>query len=431
MITKHKELHKYLNLADFSKFRVDKKYKIEIHENVRKYSRFLGTEFDRTIKNILSQINSIETADLMHIWIKSDLFHPKNKLLPVEFSNGYNTKYDKSFSINKFLENYDFKKSFSYGIKNEIDKKTCQDYLTNLFLKVDLEKFKAKKILITDLKIEHRIKGGVGNSGYIDLIIDDKIIDIKTDIEINKIPNSYISQLLYYYIFIKYIIASNKKNGKNEYFKKLTINKVCLYYANFDLLIEFDVKKIFSDEKQFMKLMNNELIFGNNRIREITDNAILSKKFDNDYFKSIESKIIQNRQKIFKHHLENLIILNDVEKANLVLSELRSEFPKCSLTVIFSVFLNFLQNQYSLDESLISKNHLVLKEYIENTKNECERILKYETENLSKYSNEYHHILNTETFKTSNIKSKSYNQFLNNLNHFKLYVDFYTNISKP
>ena len=430
MITKHKELHKYLKSADFSKFSVDKKYKIDIHENVRKHSRYLGTEFDRTLKNILSQINPIETAHLMHIWIKSDLFHDKNQLLPVEFSNGLNTKYDKNFSITKFLENYDFQKSFSYGIKNKIDKKPCQDYLTNLFLKVDLEKFKAKKILITDLKIEHRIKGGGGNSGYIDLIIDDKIIDIKTDIEIDKIPNSYISQLLYYYIFTKYIIASNKKYSANEYFKKLTINKVCLYYANFDLLIEFDVKKLFSDEKQFLKLMNNELIFGNNRIREIANNAILNKKFDNDYFKLVESKIIQNRQKIFKHHLENLIISNDFEKAKLLLAELSIEYPKCSLTIIFSVFMNFLQNQYSLDQSLISKNHLLLNEYIESTKNDCERILKNETENLSKYSNEYHHILNAETFKTSNIKSKSYSQFLNNLNHFKLYVDFYTNISK-
>ena len=87
MITKHKELYKYLNSADFSKFSVDKKYKIDIQENVRKHARYLGTEFDRTLKNILSQINRIKTHSSLSMMIKSDLFHDKNQLLPVEFIN--------------------------------------------------------------------------------------------------------------------------------------------------------------------------------------------------------------------------------------------------------------------------------------------------------------------------------------------------------
>lgn len=418
MITKHKELYKYLKSADFSKFSVDKKYKIDIQENVRKHAMCLGNEFDRRLKDILHQINKIEGYSKMELIIKSDLFHDKNQLLPVKFDTfeyyKKHNKYDKNFSITKFLGNYDFLKC---GIKNEIDKKLCKDYLSNLFLKVDLEKFKAKKILITDLKIKHRIKGGGDNLGCIDLIIDDKIIDIKTDSKISEIPNSYISQLLYYYIFIKYSIESHKKNATNMYFHKWTINKVCLYYANFDLLIEFDVRKLFSDEKQFLKLMNNELIFGNDRIREIADKALLTKNFDDDYFKLVESKIIQNRQKAFELHLNYLIISNDLDKAKLLLAELRNEFPNCSLTVIFSVFINFLQNQYSLDQTLISKNHLLLNEYIENIKNHCEIKLN----SMSKFY--------VFDFDFPEIQSKSYSQFLYNLNQFKLYVDIYKNIS--
>ena len=431
METKLREFHKHLKSIDLSKFNLDKKYKIEIPENVREYSKYIGTEFDRTFKNILSKINKIDTFHLSRIWIEGDLFHDKNKLLAIKYSNRQNTKFNRDFKIEKFIKVYNFQKSLSYGIKNETDIKSCQKYLNDLFLKIDFAKFKAKKTLITDLKFSYGITGAEANrGGYIDLLIDNKIIDIKTDSKINKIPNSYISQLLYYYIFVKYIISACKEKNPDDYFSKLSINKVCLYYASFDLLLEFDMKEVFPNEKSFLKLMHNELTFGNNRIREIVNNAVSNKKLDTEYFKIIKFQIIQNRQNIFEYNFENLIIAKDYEKARIVLIELRNEFPKCNMTIVFPIFLNFLQNQYSLDQVKISKNHQTIIEYIYSKIYVCERILKFETEVLEKFFNEYHHILNSESFNKSVRKCKLYNDYLNNLKHFKLYIDFYKNIKK-
>ncbi len=431
METKLRELHKHLKSIDLSKFNLDKKYKIETPENVRKYSRYIGTEFDRTFKNILSQINQIDTFHLPRIWIKGNLFHEKKQLLPIKYLPGRDTKFSRDFEIEKFIKVYNFQKSLSYGIKNETDIKSCQKYLNELFLKIDFEKFKAKKILITDLKFEYGITGAKGNyGGYIDLIIDDKIIDIKTDGKINKIPNSYISQLLYYYIFVKYIVSASKEKNPGDYFSKLSINKVCMYYASFDLLLEFDMREIIPNEKSFFKLMHNELTFGNNRVREIVNNAVSNKKLDTECFRKIEFQIIQNRQNIFKSNFENLIITKDYEKARIVLKKLKNEFPKCNMTIVFPIYLNFLQNQYSIDQLKISKYQQTIIEYINSKTYECERILKYETEVLNKYFHEYHHILNSESFNESVKKCKLYSDYLNNLKYFKLYIDFYKNIKK-
>ena len=60
---------------------------------------------------------------------------------------------------------------------------------------------------------------------------------------------------------------------------------------------------------------------------------------------------------------------------------------------------------------------MLLNEYIENIKNHCEIKLN----SMSKFY--------VFDFDFPEIQSKSYSQFLYNLNQFKLYVDIYKNIS--
>ncbi|MBX3164190.1 MAG: hypothetical protein KF900_06880 [Bacteroidetes bacterium] len=427
MVTKQEELHNYLKSIDFSTFRADKKYKIDVNENILKYLRNLGTEFDRTLKKIILKINTVDAVDSVYARIQHDLFQSDKRLLPVKFSREFQSTYDKSFNLAEFIESYNFQEAFHYGINNEVDKKLCQDYLTNLLLKIDLEKFKAKKVVFTNFNFAN---SNLYNSGCIDLIVDDKIIDIKTDIEIGAIPNRYISQLLYYYIFVKYIITSNKVNNTNVHFKKLNINKVCLYYANFDLLIEFDIKKFIPNEKKLLALMNNELIYGNRRIRDITDNSRLNKKFDNEYFKKINHEIIQRRQNELAGRVKGLIISNNLNKAKQIHTVLCREFPKHDLTITLSVFLNFLLNQDSSDRLLIRKKHQLLSDWVEKTQNEYEELLVQVNKNISEYLIEYNHLDNEELFQTSLLKSKSYHQFLNNLEHFDIYIDFYKYLRK-
>jgi hypothetical protein len=298
-----KNLYDYVNQIDISLFKLETKYKkIEIHPVVRKYKKQLGCIFHEILCSFilpcLTKAKSVDQADISletSLWrnknnfipskiyfpavvesclkssvgdkiiMRGQLFHPRDN----DFRKWYkiikriscDSKYDKTFDLNTFIATYDFtnynfqeQHGCHYGTAwadnfSENEKQLCQKYLNDLLLKSSIsQKLKAQKLLMSDIGL---LIDGFG-AQTIDLIVDDMLIDVKTDAEIKKIPNDYIAQLLRYYIFVKYAIISAKENNSDDFLKKLTINKICLYYAHFDLLLEFDVKKYSLMKRNFL-----------------------------------------------------------------------------------------------------------------------------------------------------------------------------------
>jgi len=169
-------------------------------------SRFIGSEFDRSLKYIIgekNESNSLGRVDLA-------FFVDQNTDEKITFRFNSLKKKQKSssqkFDYKKYLNSYDFQSSFKYGIKNKNEISHCQQYLIELHKTINLDSISSNKLCINGFNIKgyHLLQdnpNGNGECAFIsgspDLILDDRLLDIKSDIKINGHKPKYVAQILF------------------------------------------------------------------------------------------------------------------------------------------------------------------------------------------------------------------------------------------
>ncbi|WP_324069363.1 MAG: hypothetical protein RSE15_02235 [Flavobacterium sp.] len=434
MSSSHQNLYYKLKEMDLSHFKIDFSDKIEVPLNVKKNMRFVGTEFERVFTSILANKYGL-VCKSMDVKINKKIIH---RNINIEILQGKNIDKIKDFNLLNFIEDY---KCNSYDNVSFNEKAEMDLFIKEILNKVNFNKFKPRRHISTKIKFRTEL-GNIniaGLYGEIDLIIDDKIIDVKTD-TILKLNNDYLVQLLYYYFLIKYSIKFNQYS--NSVLNKIKINKICLYYACFDVLLEFDVKKIFKNNNLIVEIENlidNNFINYNFNLREIIRYIIYNNQINNDYFENIQKKSKENQFKSYYHYIDsafNFEINNKYDynnefllqfiKINLSLLELRKSnsisIEKYNLIVknlIFS-FRNANNKVHTNKVLKLKDKHLFmsLRTYFKMNKNI--NILSNYNENLNKK------IITKHIFETSDYYYQFYERYINiknnNINNFNVFL---------
>jgi hypothetical protein len=327
-------LHEKIKELDLSVFNNNFPTKVQIKPNINTKMMFIGTEFERAFTFILSQKYGLLTDELSIIISKkvtqnnfSIECRKKNKIIK-------NKSFNLEESINKF--DYFFKKSKGYNFKN-IEEDLDVIHIKELLKKINFEKFKPKELILTKVKFITKydfFTGGV--NGEIDLVIDDKIIDIKTDTTL-KLNKNYIVQLLFYYFLLD--LAHNTFENTEGTLNKLKIKSLCLYYASFDLLLEFDIDKIFSNGKNILieihNLIHEEFLNYNFNLREIIRFVVFKNAINENYFEDVKNKSIENLLKSYLSHIDSSFT-NNIEINNNIdfKSDFLLHFIKINLSLI-------------------------------------------------------------------------------------------------
>jgi hypothetical protein len=169
---------------------------------------------------------------------------------------------------------------------------------------IDLNLFIAKKIR---LGVHIGWIGNTLNEGVADIIIDDRLIDIKYGLRINGKNTENITQLLFYYFMIQLTINHLSEEQRNNNHK---INKIGFYYAAYNKLIEVEVNKLIPNINIILKLIKQLLIQGNVRIREIIKHSIITRYHLNvitdEQIKSIDEACIEIEKIEFQRNLLKL-----------------------------------------------------------------------------------------------------------------------------
>lgn len=241
---------------------------ITLHKDINKHSRYIGSEFDTTLKKIILNINDLSIPRFTSYQIKHD---SKKEIIGI-YSSYYNRNgYNPDFRLETFLSNYDFQSRFDYNIQNNLEKQEIQKHLNVMFSKIDLKKFKATKKILFNIKIQSLYNLYC----FADLIIDDRLIDIKSGYRIKGNNKENISQLLFYFFMINISVNHfTKKRSVNNHI----INKIGFYYSAYSKIIEVEVNKLIPNLDVIVKLIKQMLIQRNVNIREIIKTSLINQK---------------------------------------------------------------------------------------------------------------------------------------------------------
>lgn len=435
MPSNHQNLYNKLKEMDLSHFKIEISDKMEVPSNVKKNMMFVGTEFERVFTTILGQKFGLAAKSLDVKIIKQII----NNKTEIEIYQAKNVDKTNCFNEIDFIEDY---KCISYSNLSFNEKAELELFLKKTLHKVNFNNFKPRKHILTKIKFSTKL-GSInigGLHGEMDLIIDDKIIDIKTD-TILKLNNDYIVQLLYYYFLLNYSINFN--NYSNSIINKLKINKICLYYACFDLLIEFDVKKIFKDKNlihEIENLIHYNFINYNFKLRENIHKVVFNSVINENYFESIQNNINQNHLQLFKSHID--IKLNfEYENVNLK-SERLLQIIKLNLLIY-----EFKKtHDLNFDIEILIKKYLMISFRISINKDKGKQLTEFNDKHIYMGILDYFNMINLissieyfntctedkktqKSFKEYYIKQKeSYNEKLinlkkNNIDDFNFFLN--------
>ncbi len=346
MSLSHQNLYYKLKEMDLSHFKIDFSDKMEVPSNVKKNMRFVVTEFERVFISILAHKYGLSTKSLL-ITIKKTTTIKNTK---IEIQEDLNIIKTNKFDSNCFIENYEYFSNLRLGLNEKAEMKP---FVKELLHKINFTKFKPKQHILTKIKFRKNIESlHFGTFAEIDLIIDDKIIDIKTD-SILKLNKDYVVQLIYYYFLLNY--TNNFSQDSKSFLNKLKVNKICLYYACFDVLIEFDLEKIFKNSsiiKELNELMHNSYVSYNFNLKELIHFVVFNQHLDVKYFESIQNNINKNHLQLFKRHID--VKLNfEYENVNL-----KSE------RLLQLIKLNLLIYQFKKTHDLNLDIEILIKKYL-------------------------------------------------------------------
>ncbi len=392
----------------------------DVDKCISKHSKSLGTEIHNSIRDILEKKN--KTSYRVNFDIRVQEIAKKVDGVHLNLEKYKNDSYDKKFDLNNYLNNYLNKNVYSNRIINEFEKAACQDYIRKIHLNIDFDKLIPNTNLYTHININHRLSQKSCNSAKIDCIVDDKIIDFKTSLKLDKVPLEHISQLVYYYLFLRHFdyCNSNNKSLKNELFN---INKICLYYLNFNLFIEFDVSDIFDNYFEIDNLFYNEIFYGNNCLRLIVDNAI-SNKSKNDCLYIYHEKIIKFRLRYFIDKIEMSIISVNIYTYKKILKDFKKEFFDNEYLYIYQLIADFVFGKMGLKKELISKSNQFIINYLEDKLLLYIDKLNQMKNEINKYQFDYCSIHNFENLKRLKNEIVNYSNYTSNLEVLLVYIKY-------
>lgn len=357
---------------DLSHFKIDFRDKIEVPSNVKKNMRFVGTEFERVFSSILANKYGL-VCKSVDVKINKKIIH---RNINIEVLQGKNIEKIKDFNLLNFIEGY---KCNSYNNLSFNEKAEIDLFIKEILNKVNFNKFKPRKHIATKIKFGTEL-GNInvgGLYGEIDLIIDDKIIDVKTD-TILKLNKDYVVQLLYYYFLIKYSIKFNKYS--NSVLNKLKINKICLYYTCFDVLLEFDIKKIFKEKKLIVEiesLIDNNFINYNFNLREIIRYAVYNNQIDDNYFENLKLETKENQFKSYNYYIDSVFNFEMNNKYDY-----KSEFLLQFIKINLSLLELRKSNSISIEEYDLVLKNLIVSFRDANKKVQTNKVLKLKDKHL-------------------------------------------------
>lgn len=318
MKTKAIELYHELRKIDPSPLWVKGIKEKKLPTVIAHQARFIGSEFDRSLKYIISKKNESNNKGV-DLTFSVDQNTDEKIRFRLHSLRENHKRVSEKFDLKKYLDSYDFQSAFKYGIKNKNEIFHCQQYLQGLHKNINIDNISSNKLCVNGFNIRgyHILQdnpNGNGEcaflSGSPDLLLDDRLLDIKSDIKINGRKTKYVAQLLFYYFLIQAYTSSIQDKGFEKDFFLLDIQKIGIYYASYDKLIEVDIEKIIPNKNKLIELVKNEIVYGNYFIRKIIEKSLLVKPLSDIELKDLEDKIKERQTDLYqtwdrhmiKHH---------------------------------------------------------------------------------------------------------------------------------
>jgi hypothetical protein len=307
METRAIELYNELRQIDASSFWIYGIEEKKIPKLILHHSRYIGSELDRSLKHIFYHRNKTKGPSSVNLHFEVN--QNSDEKIKCNFylykHRGRETFED--FNIKEYVKNYNFQSEFNYGIENEDEISQCQKYLNELHEGINIDAFTSNNRFVNNIQIKgfQIVHGDFSRdiqsefiSGLPDLILDNRLLDIKADVNINGRKPKYVAQILFYYFLIQIFKDSTSQN--NEVFDILDINKIGFYYATYDKLIEIDVDSLLPNKTKLMSLIKHELIYGNFFIRDIIEKSLLKTALTPKELTTLESSIIERKVELFQ-----------------------------------------------------------------------------------------------------------------------------------
>jgi hypothetical protein len=233
------ELYKFLLRTNLDGFKIkdSKNIQLKVNWSSYNYNRYLGTQYENALKRIIQLKFGTELKSI----IKNRIPYERRHYIKEEFyvRNDSNIRKikdaytEKEFNLNDFLDNYDPITEYKRIFKSEEEKGAFKDEINSLLKCTNFELFKPQRKIFSSSKFSDSAQS-------IDLIVDNKLIDIKTEIIKRKVGYKVISQLIKYYIcYLK------ERNNILAYFDDIKIEYLVLYYARQSYYHKVKVENLF------------------------------------------------------------------------------------------------------------------------------------------------------------------------------------------
>jgi hypothetical protein len=306
-----------------------------------KYSRQLGTELEACIIKIIFDLNQDKTYYNGTLRLTSFPYLVTKTPFNLRVFLTRNKANKKVQATQDFIQNYELTPQNAYGINDSQIRSAFIDEIKKVLTKIDYQKFISSQLFIPRLYLFQELTEKTIGSGIIDMIFDNKITDIKSDRKINPIPKDYFSQLLFYYFWLQTANNINFSNKEYTELSRLKIDTIALFYARYDQLFEFKISDLVNNESEIQECFNNEIEYGNSRLRNIIDLSISKKKIID--MKEIKNEIKNERFLILYNHILKLLIKRDFQNSKKTIQTMTDEG--------FSEDLSFLEGLISFMEN--------------------------------------------------------------------------------
>jgi hypothetical protein len=358
------KIYEYFSTLQFPKPKFDKLNKIDSDSIIAKNSRHIGLAFDGLIKNHLLLINNDKSYDGPFYRIYSKVEYNN---ISINKINCVNRKFDsthRKLKNDKQIYESDYANLLRRTILDTDERNRCAEHIKDLITKFNFKYFLSKNHLITNFTPEINLNGKIKfRIAILEIIKDNEIIEIKSDVRFNGIKPEYIAQLCFYYFIIKWLHRYNNEI-KTSILSDVNPTVLSIYYPYHDYLYKFDPSILFKDEDSILDLLDQEILEGNNLIKEIFSLAISTKKNDLkkiNLFSKIEKRKLQLIQNLTEKHLVN----NDGKSAREVMNRFSIKLESCNyFKTDYNAFLeisrnfDFLQNKLQLLELRASQLEL-------------------------------------------------------------------------
>jgi hypothetical protein len=275
---------------------------------IAKHSRYIGAAFDSLIKNQLLLIHEEKSFDTPFFTIYSKKKSDEiivNKIYCNE--SPFNSKY-RRLKNERQLYDLDYSEMFTSSVLDLEERKKCAKHIQKLISKFRFEHFIPNNQLVSNFMPEIHMDGiRKSRIAILEIIKDNEIIEIKTDIKFEGIKPEYIAQLCFYFFVIKWLRKYDIEL-KDSVIKNINPSLLCIYYVYHNYRYQFDPSILFTDQDVITDLISKEILEGNNLIQEVISLAISSKKNEvkrKKLFTKIEKRKMQIYLDLAEKHLNN------------------------------------------------------------------------------------------------------------------------------